>query len=148
MQSWRSWIAYHLHRILEADTGESIVIRIFDTDVFILLLYHVANHTSNSTVWMDTGLKSNNTGIYINISQPVSHMDRNTINTLPDLHAFTGSDYTAAFMGKGKLMALQLIMKSDNNSSRFTRLHWLWLHRRIHGQRQVDGPAVDHEIWQ
>ena len=31
---------------------------------------------------------------------------------------FTGSDYTVAFMGKGKLKALQSIMKSDNNTFR------------------------------
>ena len=93
---------YHLHRILEADTGESIVIN-FDTDVSILLLYHVANHTSNSAVWMDTGLNSNNTRRSINISQLVGQLDRNTINSLPDLHAFTGPDYTAAFMGKGQV---------------------------------------------
>ena len=67
---------------------------------------------------MDTGLSSNNTRRYFNISQLVGHLDRNTTNALPALHAFTGSDYTAAFMSKGKLKALQLIMKSDNNAFR------------------------------
>ena len=38
---------YHLYRILEADTRLSIAIRSADTDVFILLLYHVTKHTSN-----------------------------------------------------------------------------------------------------
>ena len=110
---------YHLNRLMEAYTGASILqSEVLIPDVFILLLCHVANHTSSSTVWMDTGLSNNNTRIYINISQLVGHLDRNTINTLTALHAFTGSDFTAAFMVKGKLQALQLIMKSHNNAFR------------------------------
>ena len=58
-------IMFHLHHILAANNGESISIRSFDTDVFILLMYHVSNHTTSSTVWMDFGLSSNNTKIYI-----------------------------------------------------------------------------------
>ena len=53
---------------------------------------------------------------YINISQRVRHFNRNAINALPALHAFTGCDYTGAFMGNGKLKALQLIIKSDTNA--------------------------------
>ena len=65
---------------------------------------------------MDTSLRSNNTRRYI--SQLVGPLDINIINALPALHAFTGCDYNAAFMDKGKLKALQLIMKSDNNAFR------------------------------
>ena len=73
---------------------------------------------------MDTGLSSKKTRRYNNISQLVCHLDTNTINALPALHAFTGSDYTTAFMGKGKLKALQLIMKSDNNAFQDAFSNW------------------------
>ena len=81
-------IMFHLHHILIANNGESISIRSFDTDVFILLIYHVSNHTTSSTVLMDFGLNSNNTKIYINISQLVDHLPQDLIDAL---HAFTGS---------------------------------------------------------
>ena len=74
-----------------------------DTDVFILIIYHVSNHTTSSTVWMDFGLSSNNTRRYIDISQLVDHLPQDLIDALPALHVFTGSDYAASMMNKGKL---------------------------------------------
>ena len=65
---------------------------------------------------MDTALSSNNTRGYINISQLVGYLDRNAINALLASHAFTCSDYTTAYKGKGKLKALQLIIKSENDA--------------------------------
>ena len=64
---------FHLHHILAANNGEYISIRSSDIEVFILLICHVSNHTTSSTVWMDFGLSSNNTRRYINISQLVDH---------------------------------------------------------------------------
>ena len=88
-------------------------------------MYHVSNHTTSSTVWMDFGLSSNNTrNIYIYISQLVDHLPQDLIDALPALHAFTGSDYTASMMNKGKLQALELMMKSDISTHR--RVCWPW----------------------
>ena len=112
---------FHLHHILAANNGEYISIRSSDTEVFILLIYHVSNHTSSSTVWMDFGLSSNNTRRCIDISQLVDHLPQDLIDALPALmalHAFTGSDYTASMMNKGKLQALELMMKSDISTRR------------------------------
>ena len=108
-------IMFHLHHILAANNGEYISIRSSDTEVFILLIYHVSNHTTSSTVWVDFGLSSNNTKIYINISQLVDHLPQDLIDALP---AFTGSDYTASMMNKCKLKALELMMKSDISTHR------------------------------
>jgi hypothetical protein len=44
------------------------------------------------------------------------------INALPAMHAYTGSDYTASFMGKGKLKALQLITKHESFRKAFASL--------------------------
>ena len=62
-------IIYHLHSILQEDSTPSIVIRSYDTDVFLLLLYHVSTYEMPTTVWMDVGHSSNNTRRYIGISQ-------------------------------------------------------------------------------
>ena len=48
-------------------------------------------------------LSSNNTRRYINISQLVDHLPQDLIDAVPALHAFTGADYTAPMMNKGKL---------------------------------------------
>ena len=38
-------------------------------------------------------------------------MDSETADALPGIHALTGSDYTAAFMGKGKLRSFNFVIK-------------------------------------
>ena len=57
---WRSWLADELSPT-SPSVSRYLWINCNQTpDVFILLFYHVANHTRYSTVWMDTGLSSNN----------------------------------------------------------------------------------------
>ena len=46
-------------------------------------------------------MSSNNTRRFINISQLANHIDKEVVAALSGLHAYTGSDYTASFMGKG-----------------------------------------------
>ena len=52
---------------------------------------------------MDAGLGGKNTRRYISTRQLMQYMDSETADALPGLHALTGSDYTAAFVGKGKV---------------------------------------------
>ena len=115
-------MVYHLYQILRDDASAKIGIRCNDTDVFILLLYHIAHATGSPAVWVDAGLASNNTRRYINISKLVSHLDSVPVDALPALHAFTGCDYTAAFMNKGKLKPLDLMMKSPVHTEIFSKL--------------------------
>ena len=70
-------------------------------------------------VWMDVGLSSNNTRSYINISQLVGYMDVAVIDALPALHTFTGSDFSAFFMNKGKLRHLNLVIKHPTFTAAF-----------------------------
>ena len=44
------------------------------------------------------------------------------INALPARHAFTGCDYTASFLGTGKVRPLNLMMRSDEYSNAFSKL--------------------------
>lgn len=109
-------IVYHLASLFENEKP-SVAVRCSDTDVLVLLLHHILRITDQSSVWMDVGLSANNTRRYINVTQMAEHIDDDVLDALPALHAFTGTDFTAAFMNKGKMRPLDIMMKSQ----RFTR---------------------------
>ena len=44
-------------------------------------------------------------------------MDSETAGALPGIHALTGSDYTAAFMGKGNVRPFKLLIKHHDTES-------------------------------
>ena len=44
-------------------------------------------------------------------------MDSETADALPGIHALTGSDYTSAFMGKGKVRPFKLLIKHHDTES-------------------------------
>ena len=114
-------IMFHLSSVLS--TQQTVAVRSSDTDVFILLLYHVSHHQDcTSKVWMDAGLSTNNSRRYISISTLVSHLDQSVIDALPALHAFTGSDYTSSFMNKGKIRAFQIMMNEKSFTNAFATL--------------------------
>ena len=52
---------------------------------------------------MDAGLSSNNTRWFINISQLANQIDKEVVAALSGLHAYTVSDYTTSFIGKGQI---------------------------------------------
>jgi hypothetical protein len=66
-------------------------------------------------VWMDAGLSGKNTRRYIRISQVIEELEAEIADALPGLHALTGSDFTAAFMGKGKVRPYNLMNKSQRH---------------------------------
>ena len=55
------------------------------------------------TVFMDTGLNSDNTRKYIDVSTLSKTIGGPMCEVLPALHAFSGCDYTCSFMRKGKV---------------------------------------------
>ena len=57
------------------------------------------------------GLSSSNTRRYIHVSKLATTLDANVLKTLPGYHAFTGSDFTAAFMNKGKVRPFDIMYK-------------------------------------
>jgi hypothetical protein len=80
------------------DKSQTVVVHSCDTDVFILLLYHVSH--LNATIWMDTGTSSKNTRRLINVSELAKTLTPPVCSALPAFHAFTGCDYTASFLRK------------------------------------------------
>ena len=105
-------IIYHLHKLTQEQPGLSISVRCDDTDVLLLLLYHVTCGNIQARVWMDAGKVFNNTRRYINISQIVMEESNPSLfDALLGFHAFTGCDFTAPFFGKGKQRPLQRMKK-------------------------------------
>ena len=98
---------FHARYISEKSLQPAIVIRSSDTDVFILLLYHSLH--LKAKLWMDTGTSSKNTRRTINITELAEVLTQEICLALPAFHAFTGSDYTAAFLRKGKVKLLMLM---------------------------------------
>ena len=97
-----------------------VVIRSCDTDVLIVLLTHASS--LDLCIWLDIGLSSNNTRRYIDVSRLAAELGEVYCAALPAFHAFTGCDYTAAFMRKGKVCPLEIIEKERNFMEMFSKL--------------------------
>ena len=104
-----------------ADTKGSgnIIIRRNDTDIFIILLANVQK-LWRSHLWFDTGLDSDNSHNYVDISKLSKELDY--VKTLPGIYAYTGIDYLPIFCRKGNVRPLLLMTKEQN-----LWMHlWLW----------------------
>ncbi|MES9906099.1 MAG: hypothetical protein ABW168_25905, partial [Sedimenticola sp.] len=115
-------LIFHLANVFETCPDRTVSVRSNDTDVLVLLLYHVAKLRPETVVWMDAGLSGNNTRRSINITSILQKIDTTVIEALPALHAFTGSDYTSSFMNKGKIKPFDLVRKSSTYSKTFAQL--------------------------
>ena len=114
-------LIFHAQFVAEyCDESPQIAVRSSDTDVFILLL-HYATHLE-ATLWMDTGVSSRNTRRVINISDLAHKLTPTICSALPGIHAFTGCDYTASFLRKGKVRPYELMAKDQKFTSAFSKL--------------------------
>ena len=73
-------------------------------------------------IWYDCGLNSNNSRRYVDISLLARNVGQNLCTAIAGFHAFTGSDYTASFLNKGKVRALALMEKSVKFMTTFGKL--------------------------
>ncbi len=62
---------------------------------------------------LDVGKSGNNTRRFIDVSFLVIHLGPELCQALPGFHAFTGCDYTAAFVRKAKIRPLAVMEKYD-----------------------------------
>lgn len=115
-------MVYHLHHIIEHQTVENISIRSNDTDVLVILLYYMSQSKTTSRIWLDAGLSSNNTRRHVSINDLRDTVGIKFAEALPGLHAFTGCDYTASFLNKGKARPMDLVLKNDHYKDLFATL--------------------------
>ena len=102
---------WHLHHIAQhTEDSQNVVIRFRDTDVLVILLNYVGKYSLN--VWMDVGLRSSNNRRCIEVNKLGSVLGHSICDAFPAVHAFTGCDYTAAFVRKGKVRPFSLVQKS------------------------------------
>ena len=98
----------------ENTSDPHIVVRASDTDIFILLFHFTPQ--LDAQIRMDTGSSSLNTRRNSDISSIAI-----VCAALPGFHAFTGSDYTASFMGKGKVRPFGVMIKNEEFLHTFNR---------------------------
>ena len=80
------------------------------TDILIILLENVQK-LSQSHLWFDTGLDSDNSRNYIDISTLSKELDN--AKALPGTYAYTGIDYLPSFYRKWKIRPLLLTHTSQ-----------------------------------
>ena len=98
-----------LHSLSADCENGHIVVRASDTDITVILLYHC--NRFQSTLWMDIGTVSKNNRRYVNLTAIWKELGPDLCEALPAFHAFTGSDYTSAFVRKGKVRPLKTLEK-------------------------------------
>ena len=84
----------------------------YNEQIFFILLLHHALCISASLL-MDVGLSTSSYPGVINMTALAERLGTDICNSLPGIHAFTGCDFTAAFMHKGKVCPFQLMEKNN-----------------------------------
>ena len=100
------------------DQGNT-VIRCNDTDILIIMMSNV-HLFENSSVWLDVGLEYNNSRHYVDIKATVRNVGY--VRALPGIYAFTGCDYTPAFLRKGKKQPIEIMIKNKVYADAFSKL--------------------------
>ena len=106
----------HVKDAAQQDT--SVIIRSPDTDVFLLLLAFV--NSFSGPIYMDTG--SGDHHRIIDIGKIQADIGDDVSKALLDLHAFTGSDTTSAFMRNGKIRPFKIMQGNDQYINAFKKL--------------------------
>lgn len=71
---------------------------------------------------MDAGLAGKNTKIYTDISSLAEKLGLQLCAANLGLHGFTGCDYSASFMNKGKIRPYKLMKKSKSFQRAFSKI--------------------------
>ena len=103
-------------RAADCKNGE-IVVRASDTDIAVILLYHCSKF--DATLWMDVGVASIHNRCYISITRIYELLGPQLCTSLPGFHALTGSDYTFAFVRKGKIRPFKILAQSTEYQRAF-----------------------------
>jgi hypothetical protein len=109
-------IVLHLKHANDLNPAATAVIRCNDTDVLCILCHHTKRFSAK--VYMDTGLDSDNTRKYIDVTK-LSLKIGSMCEMLPAVHAFSGCDYTSAFMRKTKVKIYDKVESSKDYQSVF-----------------------------
>lgn len=111
-------ITFHLNKL---PTASIVVIHSCDTDVLIILLANLDFFDEHS-IYMRRKTQKGPDYTLINVNKIAENMDPMVRRALPAFHAFTGSDYTAAFYKKGKMRPFKLLKSNVAYAYTFANL--------------------------
>lgn len=113
-------IVYHISKVPE---HSNILIRASDTDILIILLGNI-HRFPTMKIWLanSASKRGSKDEICINCSKLSKKLGPNLCLALPAFHAFTGSDYTAAFFNKGKVRPFKIFIKHEKFQKVFASL--------------------------
>ena len=89
--------------IIHLPRPNNVVVTTQDTDIMVILLGCMDELGQGLKISLDLGINSNNSRRFLSINQLANNLGSNICQSLPEFHALTGSDYTAAFGRKGKI---------------------------------------------
>ena len=113
-------ICLHLREINKVANCKNIGVRALDTDIAVILIHHLARFHCN--IWMDVGTRGKNNRRFINVTSIVSSLGNKMCAALPAFHAYTGSDYTSAFVRKGKIRPFLKLQNNNDAQTAFAEL--------------------------
>ena len=108
-----------LLHISDVDEYANIVVRATDTDILVILLGNLHKFT-NKHIWMEVG-KANDLR-FIDTLVIGNHLGTMLCKSLPGFHAFTGCDYSPAFVAKGKIRPFKILQKDSTYQAAFAQL--------------------------
>ena len=100
---------------------EDIIIRGSDTDIAIIMVHHA--HKLRANLWMDVGTnKQMDKRHYVNLTGIARNLGPMMCSALPGFHAYAGSDYISAFVGRGEARPLASLEKDIRAQKAFVTL--------------------------
>ena len=117
-----SRLCLHLHQYNRnnAVDGHNTVVRCSNTDILVILIHHV--HRMKTNVRIETGTAGRSDRRYVDVTAIADSMGPKMCAALPAFHAYTGCDYTAAFIRKGKKRPFALLEKDHQAQTAFEQL--------------------------
>ena len=109
------------HHVKSISPPANVVIRACDSDLLIIAL-GIFDKLHDLNLWLEVGQFTNNTLEYIRVNQLYDTLGESVCSALPAFHIFTGSDYTAAFSGRGKLVPSKKLFKNEEFLNAFSSL--------------------------
>ena len=107
---------YHL-TVLEENS--QVIIRTSDIDVLVIALGCLEHIPKSINLWLEFGLYAKNSLRYIDVRKLLNKPGRDLCRALPAFHVFTGSEFTAAFLRKGKIRSLKTLEKDKTAQTVF-----------------------------
>ena len=105
-------ICLHAKAIDDVGSANNIIIRASDIDIAVIMLH--LSWKFSATLWMDTGAFNGKNRRYVNHSAIAMSIGSKMCQALPAYYAFTGTDYTSAIIGKGKVRPFRQLDSSSD----------------------------------